>query len=239
VPKPTFAERLEALASLREPIRRRLYQYVARALAPVSRDQAADAVHISRAMAAFHLDKLVELGLLRATYRRVSGRAGRGAGRPSKLYSRSRREFSVTLPRRDHELLARLLAETAAGAVVIAPDEDAQRFGRSLGARARTRVSSRATPQRLSRCVEDVLEALGFDPFPAVSGDVITRNCPFDPLSRRYPAVVCRSAIAIVRGVIEGVGTDALTVRRDERPDRCCVVLGRSPQSAAPACAPL
>jgi hypothetical protein len=30
MPKPTFAERLEALAALREPIRRRLYQYIER-----------------------------------------------------------------------------------------------------------------------------------------------------------------------------------------------------------------
>jgi predicted ArsR family transcriptional regulator len=239
VPKPTFAERLEALASLREPTRRRLYQYVAGAQAPVSRDEAAKAVRISRAMAAFHLDKLVELGLLRAAYRRVSGRAGRGAGRPSKLYTRSRREFSVTLPRRDHELLARLLAETAADTSVVARDEVAQRFGRSLGTLARRRVSGRATAQRLSRCVEDVLEEIGFDPTSVASGDVLARNCPFDPLSRRYPAVVCRSAIAMVRGVIEGVGTDALAVRRDEGPDRCCVVVGhRGPPSGA-GCVPL
>jgi predicted ArsR family transcriptional regulator len=237
VPKPTFAQRLEALASLREPTRRRLYQYVARALAAVSRDEAAKAVRISRAMAAFHLDKLVELGLLRAAYRRVSGRAGRGAGRPSKLYTRSRREFSVTLPRRDHELMARLLAENAANSKVVAPDGIAQRFGRSLGTRARRRVSS-ATPQRLSRCVEDVMEEIGFDPMPAPSGDVVARNCPFDPLSRQYPAVVCRSAIAIVRGIIEGIGTDALAVRRDERPDRCCVVLRRRPSTSGAGCAP-
>jgi predicted ArsR family transcriptional regulator len=239
VPKPTFAERLEALASLREPTRRRLYQYVAHALAPVSRDEAAKAVRLSRAMAAFHLDKLVELGLLRAAYRRVSGRAGPGAGRPSKLYTRSRREFSVTLPRRDHELLARLLAETAADSSVVAPVEVAHRFGRSLGTRARRRVPDRASPKRLSRCVEDVLEEIGFDPIAVASGEVLARNCPFDPLSRQYPAVVCRSAIAIVRGVIEGVGTDALAVGRDERPDRCCVVLGHRPPSTGAGCAPV
>jgi predicted ArsR family transcriptional regulator len=239
VPKPTFAERLEALASLREPTRRRLYQYVARALAPVSRDQAAEALDISRPMAAFHLDKLVGLGLLRAAYRRVSGRAGRGAGRPSKLYTRSRREFSVSLPKRDHGLLAHLLADTAAESGVVSPDEVAQRFGRSLGTRARRRVSDRASSERLSRCVEEVMDEIGFDPIAAASGEVLARNCPFDPLSRQYPAVVCRSAIAIVRGVIEGLGTDALAVRRDERPDHCCVVLGHRPPLSGAGCARL
>lgn len=78
MPKPTFAERLEAMALLREPIRRRLYRYVEGRLAAVSRDEAAEAVGVSRAMAAFHLDKLVGLGLLRAEYRRLSARTGRG-----------------------------------------------------------------------------------------------------------------------------------------------------------------
>lgn len=226
MPKRTFAERLEALAVLREPIRRRLYRYVERRLAAVSRDEAADAMGVSRAMAAFHLDKLVEFGLLRAEYRRLSGRTGRGAGRPAKLYRRSRRELSVTLPQRSHELLARLLAETAATSTDVPPtDGVAHRYGRSLGARARNRVSRRATPQRVGRCVSDVLEELGFEPFISGEGDIWARNCPFDPVSRRYPSVVCRTAIEVVGGVIEGVGAGSVEVRRDERPDRCCVVL--------------
>jgi predicted ArsR family transcriptional regulator len=227
MPKPTFAERLEAMALLREPIRRRLYRYVEGRLAAVSRDEAAEAVGVSRAMAAFHLDKLVGLGLLRAEYRRLSARTGRGAGRPSKLYRRSRREFSVTLPERNHELLARLLAETAAlSGNVPATDGVAHRYGRSLGVRARKRISNRATPRRLGRCVNDILEELGFEPFISGEGDVWARNCPFDPLSRQFPTVVCHTAIEFAEGVIEGVGAGLLEVRRDESPDRCCVVVG-------------
>jgi predicted ArsR family transcriptional regulator len=235
MPKPTFAERLEALAALREPIRRSLYRYVERRLAPVSRDDAARAAKVSRAMAAFHLDKLVELGLLRAEYRRLSGKTGRGAGRPSKLYRRSRREFSVTLPKRNHELLARLLAETAAASRVDgANDGVAHRYGRSLGARARKRISSRAAPPRVSRCVSDVLEDIGFEPIESGQGDLWTRNCPFDPLSRQFPSVVCQAAIEFVGGVIDGVGTSSLGVERQERADRCCVVLRPALPSAGP-----
>jgi predicted ArsR family transcriptional regulator len=225
MPKPTFAERLEALAALREPIRRRLYRHIERRLTAISRDEAANAAGVSRAMAAFHLDKLVDLGLLRVEYRRLTGRTGRGAGRPSKLYRRSRREFSVTLPERNHELMARLLAETATVALVPATGAVAHRYGRSLGARARKRISRRATAQHLTDCVSDVLEDVGFEPFSDGSGDVRTRNCPFDPLSRRYPSVVCHTAIELVGGVIEGVGTDSVTVEREDRADRCCVVL--------------
>ena len=83
---PVVPRELEAMAALREPTRRRLYQFVERQVEAVSRDEAAAEVGISRALAAFHLDKLVELGLLRAEYRRLSGRSGPGAGRTSKLY---------------------------------------------------------------------------------------------------------------------------------------------------------
>jgi predicted ArsR family transcriptional regulator len=131
----------------------------------------------------------------------------------------------VTLPERNHELLARLLAETAATSAENPPTNVANRYGRSLGARARKRISSRASSQRLGRCVSDVLEDLAFEPVVSDAGDVWARNCPFDPLSRQYPAVVCQTAIELVRGVVEGVGPGVAEVRREERPDRCCVVL--------------
>jgi len=68
-------------------------------------------VGVDRSLAAFHLDKLVERGLLEATYRRLSGRTGPGSGRPSKLYRRSARQHELTLPPRRYELAARLLVE--------------------------------------------------------------------------------------------------------------------------------
>ncbi|HVM01601.1 MAG TPA: hypothetical protein VM263_02945 [Acidimicrobiales bacterium] len=77
----------------------------------VGREEAACAVGVDRSLAAFHLDKLVERGLLEATYRRLSGRTGPGSGRPSKLYRRSARQHELTLPPRRYELAARLLVE--------------------------------------------------------------------------------------------------------------------------------
>src|SRR5688572_9841717 len=162
--RQSLARRLEVLATLLEPTRRRLYRYVSAEEAAVSRDQAAQALGVSRAMAAFHLDKLVESGLLRAQYRRLSGRTGRGAGRPAKLYRRSRRRFDVTVPPRDHELLARLLAESLASDGDVSPAQEiALSYGRSLGVRARRRVSSGARPEQLAGCVADVLDELGFE----------------------------------------------------------------------------
>jgi predicted ArsR family transcriptional regulator len=217
---------LDALASLREPTRRRLYEYVERQPRAVSRGEAAAAVGVSRVLAAFHLDKLVRAGLLKTEYRRLSGRRGPGAGRTSKLYRRSRHQFQLSVPRRNHQLLARLLVESFASEMLPSPDgEPARRYGRSLGMRARGRIRPPADGDRLLRCVEDVLESLGFGPYRAASGDVRLRNCPFDPLSRRFTPVVCGVAQAVVTGVAEGVGAEQLRVGRDEQPDRCCVVL--------------
>jgi len=234
MPRDSFVRRLEALTTLLEPTRRKLYRYVANHLTAVSRDEAATATRISRAMAAFHLDKLVEAGLLRAHYQHVSRRPGLGAGRPSKLYRRSRRRFDLMLPKRDHELLARLLTES----FTTSPDsslirERAPRYGRSLGLRARKRIPGRVTPQRLARCVADVLEEVGFEPIGAGTDEITARNCPFDPLSRQFPDVVCQTSLALVGGVIDGIGAATLEVRREERPDRCCVVLKQRSLAAA------
>jgi len=102
------AEGIESLAALADPIRRRLYLHVAGEAEPVSRDQAATAVGIGRPLAAHHLDRLVEAGLLTAEYRRTSGRTGPGAGRPAKLYRRAvDREFRASLPQRRYEEIGR------------------------------------------------------------------------------------------------------------------------------------
>ena len=61
---------IAAVGALEDPVRRELYDYVARRGQPVGRDEAATAVGIGRPLAAYHLDKLVELGLLSASYAR-------------------------------------------------------------------------------------------------------------------------------------------------------------------------
>ena len=69
-------EQIAPLASLADPTRRRLYLFAVARPQGVGRDEAATGVGISRALAAFHLDRLVADGLLVADYRRLSGRTG-------------------------------------------------------------------------------------------------------------------------------------------------------------------
>jgi predicted ArsR family transcriptional regulator len=221
---------LEIIATLRDPTRRRLFEYVQRQPRAVSRDEAAEVAQVSRALAAFHLEKLVSVGLLKAEYRRLSGRSGPGAGRTSKLYRRSRHGFAVSVPQRNHELLARLLAESLSSGARTSPGlGPAREYGRSLGRRARGRVRGRPGRERLLGCVEDVLGSLGFDPYRTSSNEVRLRNCPFDPLSRLFTPLVCGVGQAIMSGVVEGVtegvAAEGPRVDREEQPDRCCGVI--------------
>src|ERR671928_2168041 len=94
-------QQLTGLAGLGDPLRRALYRYVAERGVPVSREDAAAAVGISRPLAAYHLDKLIDDGLLEARYQRRSGRRGPGAGRPAKHYVRADRQLELSLPARD------------------------------------------------------------------------------------------------------------------------------------------
>ena len=128
---------LASLSSLDDPVRRRLYDAVTRQTGPVGRDEAAAAAGVGRALAVYHLDKLVESGLLAATYRRPAGRSGPGAGRPAKLYARAEREFTVAVPPRSYELAARLLVQAveadASGQSRAALGQAARRLGTELG----------------------------------------------------------------------------------------------------------
>ena len=101
-----FQNDLAALSNLDDPVRRRLYQYVASEDRPVGRDEAAAAAHIGRTLAAYHLDKLAEHELLSVSYERLGKRRGQGGGRPAKLYSRPPRELTVSVPPRDYLLRA-------------------------------------------------------------------------------------------------------------------------------------
>jgi predicted ArsR family transcriptional regulator len=136
-----LAARVAGVAALADPVRRDLYLYVSTQPAPVSRDQASDALGIARHTAKFHLDKLAEEGLLDISFKRLSERRGRGAGRPTKLYARSSRQLSVILPERRYALAGKLLATAidAAAAQGTTPAEALKAAGPVGGAASQTK----------------------------------------------------------------------------------------------------
>jgi predicted ArsR family transcriptional regulator len=218
-----------AVAALGERARRALYEHVVSQPEPVSRDHAAQAVGIGRPLAAFHLDRLVQEGLLVASYRRLGGRSGPGAGRPSKLYSRADAEVSVSLPPRDYELAARLMARAVAASGSEPRrtlDREARAVGAGFGEEARSRCGARPSRRRLREAALDVLADRGFEPCGDGRGDVRLRNCPFDALAADEPDLVCGMNLALVQGLVGALGAemegDAVL---DPAPGLCCVAL--------------
>ncbi|HET7487403.1 MAG TPA: transcriptional regulator [Acidimicrobiales bacterium] len=210
---------LAAFALLSDPLRRDLYRYVAGQDAEVGRDDAAAAVGVGRSLAAFHLDKLVERGLLDATYRRLSGRTGPGSGRPAKLYRRSARDHSMSVPARRYDVAARLLAE---GIEEGSPAEAARRFGREAGAgRA---LPARAGRRRRLAAVAGALDEYGYEPVLG-PGAVLLRNCPFHALVEDHRPLVCGMSLALLEGLLEGMAASGLAVCPESRPGYCCAAV--------------
>jgi predicted ArsR family transcriptional regulator len=225
-----MSERIEVLAALAEPVRRRLYQFVLSARpGEVTRDQAAEAMGVKRGLAAFHLDKLVEVGLLDVRYQRLHERTGPGAGRPSKLYRPSTVEIEVSFPPRRYGLAARLLLRAfGAAGEEAALARAAREHGLDVGRTARAAVAEAAAPREVEEAVLHELERQGFDPEAAPEGDVRLRNCPFDALVAEHRSTVCAMNLALMEGAVEGARAGSLMPRL--RPDpgrRCCVVLER------------
>jgi predicted ArsR family transcriptional regulator len=218
---------ISAVAALNEPLRRALYRFVVSQAVPVGRDQAAEHVGISRELAAFHLDKLVELGMLEVEFRRLTGRQGPGAGRPAKLYRPSDRQVELSFPNRRYDLAAHLLAralDAGPGPTPEGIDEVARRFGEDLGRQARRHLGRRPGVDRLLAEVATVLEGYGFEP-ASQGGEVALRNCPFDTVATAHPELVCGMNLAIVDGLIAGLRTEKIEARLAPEPGRCCVVV--------------
>ncbi len=225
---PSEGDPVAALAELEEPRRRRLYEHVIASDDAVGRDAAASALGISRALAAFHLDRLVAAGLLEVEYRRLTGRSGPGAGRPAKLYRRTTREVSASYPPRDYVRAAELLAETIErqgdpGAALAA--ETARARGRDAGTRARPAGGGdRQRPARLRTLLEDTLRESAFEPVVDTSdASIRLRNCPFHALVATHRQLTCGMNVAWAQGLLDGLGETGLVAELAPTDGYCCV----------------
>lgn len=229
MPPSDFTEQVSGIAALDEPVRRDLYLYVSRQAEPVSRDQAAEGVGVARHTAKFHLEKLVDEGLLDTDFRRLAGRRGPGAGRPTKLYRRSARQLSVTLPERRYDLAGRLMARAIEDSdrdgspVVDALHAAAAELGGVLGTGARERAGHEPDPERRVQAMCAGLAHLGYEPHRQ-DATVTLANCPFEALAREHTALVCGMNLALLEAATGQLG-GSLSARLDPAPGRCCVRL--------------
>ncbi|MER6225284.1 helix-turn-helix transcriptional regulator [Streptomyces sp. 900105755] len=218
---------IDAIAALQDPVRRRLYEYVAAQGREVGRNEAAEATGVARTLAAHHLDRLAEAGLLDTGSRRLTGRSGPGAGRPAKVYTRARAERAVSLPARDYRTAAELLAEAAEQAGLDAGlCAAARRRGEALrGSAAPCGGLEEAMETLAARGYEPHLEAAGRadDAAGTAAAVVRMRNCPFHAVAERFPPLVCGMNLALLEGLL---GTDGpVRARMAARPGECCVVV--------------
>lgn len=223
---------LGRLAALGDELRRRMYLYVRRQPVPVSRDDVAEAVGTSRKLAAFHLDKLADHGLLKFHYKRPPGRSGPGAGRPAKMYEPSNLEVQVSIPERRYDLVGAILIDAIQ---TESPEEPAQEravataaeAGRQVGEDVRRERRLRPPgPERTLAVTEDVLTEYGFE--PVRDGDEIRlRNCPFHSLACRAPDLVCGLNRSFIGGLVRGLGNETVEAALEPEPGRCCVVVRR------------
>jgi predicted ArsR family transcriptional regulator len=226
---------LAVVALLADPLRGRLYRLVRRQH-PLSRDQAAGAVGISRGLAAFHLDKLVEGGLLRARYQAPPGRPPR-VGRLPKVYEPSDLQVGITIPERRYDLVGEILLDAIAEATadeqpLAAATRIAMARGAELGAGFRqARGLGRLGPERALTVATEALEAHGYEPHRLDQCTVELRNCPFHTLARRAPEVICAINRSLLEGLLRGFGDQRVEAVLAPRPDACCVEL-RAPRSS-------
>ncbi|HET8928455.1 MAG TPA: helix-turn-helix domain-containing protein [Microbacterium sp.] len=211
-------EDVSSVGQLADPVRRGLYDFVIAQHAPVTREEAADGTGITRTLAAYHLDRLADAGLLDIGYARKEGRTGPGSGRPAKRYSRARREVAVSLPPRNYSLLAHILADAADAA-------DATESGPLRASLAR---AAEHAGQALGAQADDLPAALatgGYEPVTTADGVILLRNCPFHSVVEDHTDLVCALNHAVIRGALTGAGEDPDRAELDRCDGRCCVVV--------------
>lgn len=221
-------DRITALSSLDQPLRRRLYKVLAASDGWTSRDGAAAALGVARSVAAFHLDKLADAGVAEVTFERTTGRTGPGAGRTSKMYRLATDELSAALPDRHYDLAAQLLADAVAGSLAnsepVGPRLEfaARDAGRKIGLGVRAEAEGDDT----AADVLAVLDRYGYEPSLLDDGEIALGNCPFHRLAESHRDLVCGMNRDFLGGLVEGLETDPpLRAALAPEPGSCCVRL--------------
>lgn len=216
-----FDRRLDALASLGDPVRRRLFRFVLDGRDPMSRDEVAVGTGVSRSTAAYHLEKLAEAGLLDVRHERRTARRGPGAGRPTKLYLRPAAPVAVSVPDTEYELMAGLFAQAVEADTSGTTRGALHDAARAAGVRL---AHAAGRPAPAAGAVARILADAGYEP-RTDDGTVWLRNCPFERLATDHRDLVCGASLALVEGVVSVAGGPGQRAVLDPGPDRCCVVV--------------
>ncbi|WP_248759849.1 metalloregulator ArsR/SmtB family transcription factor [Pseudarthrobacter sp. SSS035] len=209
-----WGRRMAAVASLGDDKRRQLFELVAASEAAVGRDEAALALGLPRSTASFHLDRLVQDGLLAVEFHKAAGKSGPGSGRPAKMYRQSASEVGASVPDRNYDLAAELLVaaiehSTATGGAV----------GNSLLAASYSKGQALAAG---AASLADFMAGEGYEPRPDGAGGFVLVNCPFHRLSDGHPEVVCAMNGSFLQGAAAACGEPEERIAPNSEPGQCC-----------------
>jgi len=209
-----WASRMAALASLGDEKRRQLFELVASSAGAVGRDEVAQATGLPRSTVSFHLDRLVQDGLLAVEFHKPPGKTGPGSGRPAKMYRPVAGEIGASVPDRNYDLAGELMA-----AAIERSSAAGEPIADALPAEAYRKGSAAA---EAAESLEDFLVQAGYRPEPDGDGGFLLPNCPFHRLSDRYPGVVCTMNGAFLRGAAARLDAAGDRVAAADLPGHCC-----------------
>ena len=200
---------MDRLDALGDPGLRSTVLLVRAARNPLTADDVAEQLDISRSVARWRLERLVEAGLAIVEFERRSGRDGPGAGRPAKTYAAAPETNAVEFPRRYYEaLVGRLVDALPQRGRAKHLDGVGYSFGLELGRAARVRQAAtmRGALDRLCRG----LGRLGFQAAVESVGEgeavIVSATCPLRPVvvsdndARALDAGMWRGLLAAAAG---------------------------------------
>src|SRR3954451_7967651 len=158
-------DHLDNVASLGDPVRRAVYRFVVTTPDGADRTQVATGLDLKRNLAAYHLDRLVDDGLLVTRSEHRGARRGPGSGRPSKVYSRSPVEFDVSLPPREYSLAGEILAAALDDIDPPTAMKALQRAAAGRGQQRRAEEADGAGADDALDAVADRVERCGYEPY--------------------------------------------------------------------------
>jgi predicted ArsR family transcriptional regulator len=229
IPKRQPGGAWPAIGMLSEFRRREAYDFVVAQGRPVTRDEVSAGVSMTRSLAAFHLDKLADAGLLSTSFRRPADRvSGPGAGRPSKLYEASALEIDVSIPPRRYDVLGRIMAKALASSndrsdgTTTAARRVAREEGVDVG-RQHT-ATGRTSKRKLRTAVNETLAQYGYEP-RTQGTSILLSNCPYRALVDVTPRLICELNENFVTGMIAGLAADEVVAAELCGPidNNCCV----------------
>lgn len=197
---------------------------------PLGVGAVAERVGLHANTARFHLDALVDAGLVD---RAAEGREQ--PGRPRVLYTA--RPGGTQAGQRNYRFLAEILAGYVA-AESARPAEAGERAGHAWGRHLADRPPPlhRTAPGAAVDQLVGVLDDVGFAPQAVTSGPdrrILLHHCPFRELAEKHPDLVCSVHLGLMRGVLTELDTPVGVERLDPfvTPQVCVTHLSAGPDA--------